>query len=421
MTRFKRILSGGKANIALATISVQIANFAMLFFAKGAMTDEAFAFYITQTAAAGIIGAFATLRLEMLIYKHFARMTIAAILVPFATAILIVGLSLLIMLGLKTWVAAMPDVTYWAGLLMLGIGMSTAADFLLIQKRQLHLMLASRLFQAAGLATIALILAFDVRNMNGTQLLIAQGAVMLTPPLLWLSVYSAGLAREGDAAPYFLRPSRDLLWRSGAISGSTVVNALYVNLPLLIASATQSAAFTADFGLISRFLTGPVRFIRQVFGQPSLAGAFDWAHERGAKTSQLAGMIWRTVGQSASAYAIVGGGICAFLIIAPHSANLRDASMVPWLFIAVMGQSAISPVSQVRTVVGDEGWFLAYDIMRVVILVAALTTLAMTFRFDIVFGIVSCALYLSYLGFIRRRIARMDQKRILNSVAAVEP
>ena len=91
------------------------------------------------------------------------------------------------------------------------------------------------------------------------------------------------------------------------------------------------------------------------------------------------------------------------------------------LFIAVMGQSAISPVSQVRTVVGDEGWFLAYDIMRVVILVAALTTLAMTFRFDIVFGIVSCALYLSYLGFIRRRIARMDQKRILNSVAAVKP
>ena len=73
MTRFKRILSGGKANIALATISVQIANFAMLFFAKGAMTDEAFAFYITQTAAAGIIGAFATLRLEMLIYKHFAQ------------------------------------------------------------------------------------------------------------------------------------------------------------------------------------------------------------------------------------------------------------------------------------------------------------------------------------------------------------
>ena len=259
MKRILRIAAGGRGFIALATISVQIANFAMLFFAKGAMSDAAFAFYITQTASAGIIGAFATLRLEMLIYKQFGRMTIAAILVPLAVAALVVGVAVPILMAIEHWLNIMPDTSYWAGLLMLGIGISTASDFLFIQKKKLRFMLASRLCQAVGLAAIALVLAQRLLELTGTQLLMAQGVVMLMPPLVWLFAYAVTLWQQGDAAPYFIRPTRDLLWRSGAISTATIVNAVYVNLPILIASASQSVAFTADFGLVSRFLTAPLR------------------------------------------------------------------------------------------------------------------------------------------------------------------
>ena len=128
-------------------------------------------------------------------------------------------------------------------------------------------------------------------------------------------------------------------------------------------------------------------------------------------------MIKRTVIQSATAYAVVGGGICAFLMLAPDVANIRNAAIVPWLFFAVLGQSAISPVSQVRTVVGDEGWFLAYDIMRVVVLVGTLFTLPIVFGFDVVFGVVSCALYVSYLGFIQLRIRKMHGNRTSPPIA----
>lgn len=65
MSRLSRAFSNPRGQLGLASLAVQIASFTMLFFAKVQLTDEGFAFLMTQAALAGIIGSIATFRLAL--------------------------------------------------------------------------------------------------------------------------------------------------------------------------------------------------------------------------------------------------------------------------------------------------------------------------------------------------------------------
>lgn len=403
-----RLMSSRKVKIGIATISVQGANLALLYFAKVLFSDSIFTFYLTQVAFAGIIGAIATMRFELLIYQKLGRMSIAAALMPFAFAVIVTVISIPLVIALRRLGINLPEISPWALLLLLSIGISTATDFLFVQARQITLLLLSRMCQAIGLASIAGMLLFQIGLTDPETLLLVQGLAMSLPVLIWILFYFAKYLSAECRQPVMLIPEIQLWQRSFFLTSSTGVNAVYINIPILLSAATQSASFTADLGLILRFLTGPVTFVRQIYGQLFLASALEWSKSVGKKTIVLRKMITKVRNKAGISYIILSIPIVLFLIIGRNHSNIQHIEILPWLYITSLSQSLINPISQVRSVLEDEKNFLFFDTFRMLILFLTLYLLPSYLGFEIVFGTISCSLYLAYGLFISKRVNEFE-------------
>lgn len=168
-------LKGNKAKLGLATALIQAANFAILVVAKVQISVDDFAFLLTQLAVAGIVGAVATLRFEVLIFQAHGRMTYAAAYIAMAAAAVVVGVfvaatSLLAASGfdrLVTSAFAIP--------MMLGLGLSAAQSFLFIQVGEMTRLLMTRACQAAALGLLTAALILDLWEMQGEDVLLLIG------------------------------------------------------------------------------------------------------------------------------------------------------------------------------------------------------------------------------------------------------
>lgn len=401
-----RRLRGDQAKLGYASILIQVANFAVLLIAKAQISADEFAFLLTQLAIAGIVGAIATMRFEILIYQKVGRLTRAAALVPLAAAVGVIALAYLAAGIAALWGGDGTTLSLLSIPMMLGLGLSLAQSFLFVQVKRINLLLASRGCQAIGLSLLTAVMAAGLWDLSGRAVLLTTGICYMVPALFWSAYHLAGFKPEPNDPPSLFIPEWSLIKRSLSLTVSTGVNAFYVNLPLLFAAATQTTSFVADFGLILRCFTAPVTFIRQVFGQLFLAEAIGWSTAPVRNPAILRRMVTKTILRSVGLYLLLAPFLAAILYFNLDALRITNFHIIPYLALAVLGQCAINPVSQVRIPLSDERAFLWFDATRLIGLWSGLFILSALVPFELAFGLTALALYASYILFIDRRIAR---------------
>lgn len=401
-----RRFSGTAARLGLASLAVQLSSFTLLFFAKVRLSDDGFAYLMMQSAFAGILGSVATLRLEILIWQHFGRFTIAAVLVPLTTALVFVSLILAAVNSFAAlgWTGFAPSP--WSAALALGLGLGVAQDFLLIQSQRSDLVLASRLTQGVFLMAAAIVVAFNLFPVDGPAILAMQGLSLILPVVAWVFFFIVS-GTNSTRTPTLYVPKSAMIYRSLSLSFSVLVNSIYVNLPLLAAAATQSAAFTADFGLILRLLTGPVTLIRQVFGQIFQARGLVWSTAPNRRIGDLLALMHGTMLKSLVSYLAIALLVVLGLYFAKDFARIEHPELAWILLVAVAAQSVVIPVASIRTILKDEQAYVFVDVLRCATLGAALL-LPWGVGFAACFGLTSCILYISYYFFMRVRMKRLN-------------
>lgn len=401
-----RRLKGDQAKLGYASILIQVANFAVLLLAKAQISASDFVFLLTQLAIAGMIGAIATMRLEILIYQKFAKMTYAAAVMPIAASLAMIAI---LYLGVDAIAALGFDALSLSALsipMMLGLGLSIVLSFLVIQVKQINLLLISRACQAMALGLLTAVLAIGASGINGPTVLMYIGICYLVPATCVLVYFLARFTPDGtDPSPLFL-PSWSIFQRAVSLTISTGVNSVYTNLPLLIAAATEPAGFVADFGLILRCFTAPVTFIRQVIGQLYMASAIAWSTSPGRTSKNLYRLSVKAMTQSVVLYLMTAPFLVAVLFFNTEALNITHFYIAPYLGLAALGQCAITIISQVRIPLSDEKAFMLFDFARLAGLALALTLLATLIPFEMAFCLTTMSLYTFFLFFIRSRIAR---------------
>lgn len=406
MRGLMRRLKSDRAQLGVASALIQVANFAVLLLAKTSVSDSEFSLILTQLALAGIVGAVASMRLEILVYQDYGRMTFAAILVPtfavvISTAFCFASYGLIHVFGFESLVLSAAGIP-----MMLGLGLSTIQSFLFIQVKQMILLLISRACQAVCLGVLMLALVFGIGDLDGTSILLLIGVCYLVPAVILMAyfLWTLETSQQDPASVYF--PRRSLLLRSLSLTLSTGINSIYVNLPLLAAAATQTSSFVADFGLILRCFTAPVTFIRQVVGQLFLADAIMWSIKPSRSKKELLKLVSKTMILSVGLYLVASIFLFGVLYFNTEVLKITHLSIAPFLFVAVLGQCAINPISQVRIPLRDERAFLYFDGARLGFFALGLYLLSEWVPYATAFSISALTLYLSYIFFIRIRISR---------------
>lgn len=403
--KLKRYLTDRRAKLTLASILIQLANFAVLLSAKTAMSNADFAFLLTQLAFAGILGAVSSLRFEVLVYQSHGRMVYAATMIPVtatfaAITIVFVGVEILNLMGLEPLslsLLAIPMIT--------GLSLSAIQNFLLVQVKEMNALLASRAVQAVGLGLLTIVQLLADWTLEGQTILLLVGLCYTLPAAASLVLFLIRSRQQSEDPPVLYLPDFEMFKRSLSLTISTGINSIYVNLPLLAASTTQSASFVADFGLIMRAVTAPVTLIGQVIGRLFLADALHWSLTPGRSAATLKHMISRAIKQSVGAYLITAPSLVSVLYLARENLNISHMDLAAFLFLAAIGQSAVNPVVQVRIALGDERAFLMLDAARLVVLAVGLYGLALVLPFEMAFTGTALVLYLSYIAFIYNRVS----------------
>jgi hypothetical protein len=402
----KRLLTDDRAKLALASALIQVANFLVLLAAKSNATDEQFAFLLTQLAIAGIVGAICSMRLEVLVYQTQKAMTRAALFLPVAAAAIVTGLSF----GVYGIVSAIwqdaPVMSFVTIPMMMGLGISAVQNFVFVQVQRLNLLLAARLAQTFALLLLMISLVGNWWSLSGSEILFMIGMAYLVPAAISLLLYAKELPAKGTEHPAFFLPDWMMLKRSLSLTVSTGVNAVYVNLPLLAAAATQSPSFVADFGLIMRAFTAPTTLIGQVIGRLFLAEAMRWSIKPNRTAKALTRPISRTIVQSVGLYILSTPVLIGLFYLYRDALSFSHLGIAPYLFMAGLCQCAVNPISQVRLALTDERAFLLFDVMRLFALMVGVYGLATLIPFEIAFSMTAVTLYVMYIGFIFLRVSR---------------
>ena len=385
---------------------IQGANLAVLLLAKTAVSDDNFAYLLTNLAFAGIIGSIASMRLEVLVFQEHQQITYAAILMPVVALISIVAISFLVNTVVTIAGTSHLLLSPAAGPMMLGLGLSTILTFLFVQKNQTSSILAMRTAQTASLAVLMITILAKPAKLEGSTILLFIGISYAAPAITWLVYQLSQTQSKPISHGIIYLPKREMIKRSLMLTISTGLNSIYVNLPLLVASATQSTTFVSDFGLIMRMFTAPITLIFQVIGRLFLAEAIRWSINPVRATDALSKLIKQAVLQSVGLYLLVAPILFGILYIYREPLSLTHIEIAPFLFLAAIGQCAINPVSQVRIALGDERTFLIFDTLRLVLLAASLILLSRSIPYEFTFATTALTLYTSYIFFIRSRVTR---------------
>lgn len=404
--RLSRYLTDDRAKLALASALIQLANFVVLLVAKTAIPDADFAFLLTQLALAGIIGAIASMRFEVLVYQAHGRMTYAAILIPiFASAAVIgatfVAVELINAVGQQSLTLSALSIP-----MMAGLALSAIQNFAFVQVKRLNALLAARAAQTGALVLVTLAIAWGAWTPTGAEILFVAGLGYAIPSVIWLTLFILQTEPQQDDPSALYLPDLKTFGRAISLTISTGVNSVYVNLPLLVAASTQSASFVADFGLILRAFTAPITLIGQVIGRLFLADALRWSTGTEQSTAALSRMILRAMVQSVGCYLLISPILIGLLYFYRDQLNITHIELAGFLFFAALGQCAVNPVSQVRIPLGDERAFLMLDTTRLFALALGLYGLMTIVPFELAFTSMAMVLYLSYIAFILLRVSR---------------
>ncbi|MEM5469867.1 MAG: hypothetical protein ACSHWZ_18740 [Sulfitobacter sp.] len=402
----KRILADDRAKLAFASAIVQVTNFLFLLLARIIISDEDFAIVLTQLAIAGIIGAIASLRLEVLMYQAHGCVTRSSILAPILAIAVVIALNYAgFFLAALIWNKS-PPLSPIVVPFLLGIALSAVLNFALVQAQRLNLLVAVRSAQCAMLTLLMAFLGTRWWTPSGSELLIAMGLSYLLPSLVLVVRFIAQVPTNNSDFPVCTIPDWVMIRRSISLTFSTGVNSIYVNLPLLAAAATQNASFISDFGLIMRAVNAPITLIGQVTGRLFLASAMHWSIAPERVSSALSGMVWRAMAQSLGLYLLITPVLIGVFYFYREPLNFTNLGIVPYLFLAGLGQCVINSVAQVRTPLHDERAFLMFDSARLLVLTIGLYGGGRMLPFEIAFGGTSLLLYTSYIPFIFLRVAR---------------
>jgi hypothetical protein len=404
--KLRRYLTDERAKLTLASTLIQLANFGVLLVAKTAMPDADFAFLLTQLAIAGILGAITSLRFEVLVYQAHGRMIYAATLIPvaatfFTIALSFVGVEILNLMRLEP-LSLSPLVIP----MIAGLSLSAILNFTLVQVKEMNALLTSRAAQAVALLLLTIALPFANWTPSGQMILLLVGLGYALPAAVSMGLFLIRSRPRNNDPPMLYLPDFGLIKRALSLTVSTGVNSIYVNLPVLAASASQSATFVADFGLIMRAFTAPITLIGQVIGRLFLAEALRWSLTPERSAATLKRLISRAMQQSVGTYLVMAPLLVGMLYLARGKLNISHMDLAAFLFFAAIGQSAVNPVVQVRIALGDERAFLILDAVRLVALAVGLYGLALVVPFEMAFTGTALVLYLSYIAFIYMRVSR---------------
>lgn len=402
-----RFLTNDKAKLGLASVLIQVANFIVLLQAKMTISDAEFALVLTQLAIAGIIGATASMRFEILIFQELQRMCFAVVLTPIAAIFVVVSLIFAVCEFIFPFPAQHLSLTPLAIPMMVGLALGTVLTFVFVQAQQLSLLLATRATQAGALGLLVVLVASGSWLPTGQEILFFIGMSYALPSIFWIVYFLVRLAADSAASSFPLyKPEWVMLRRSLSLTFSTAVNSVYVNIPLLAAAATQNASYVADFGLILRSLTAPTTLIAQVNGRLFLKEAINWSILQGRRTAVLSRLIANTMIQCAGVYLIITPVLISLLYTYRVPLNLNHFEIAPYLILATLGQCVINPISQVRIALGDEKTFLIFDTLRLIVLTISLYMLSSFIPFELAFGTAALTLYGTYIAFIFFRVSK---------------
>lgn len=382
--------------MAFGSLLFQGASFLTLLILKPSLHPGEFAFFITQLSWASILGSVATLRLEIMLFQergYVDKQSLCSILI-FSIAILaIIGLGANVVLAAVGSSTSLPMMSI---LLAFGFGLMEAQSFLCVQMQRLFELVVTRAMQAGALIVTALF-AWHGLPYNFVFTFYAVGVAL--PLLVW-----CGVAIWRSAGSLTIHVPAPAIWaRSIVLTLSTLVNTVYVNAPIVLASATQSPNFVADFGFVMRLLTGPITLIRQAYGHTYLAEAFRIEREGSSFPEPLWRLTKKAMWRSFATYiAILAAGIILLLALYKFF-QIENPFMIFILSFATIGQTCVNTVTSIRTPIKKEKEFFLFDTARLVILTASLG-LVTSINFDVIFSIVSSSIYVCYILFIRSQI-----------------
>lgn len=392
--------------LTVASALIQFVNFALLLIAKVSLSDEGFTFLLSQLAISGVIGAVASMRLEVLLFQEHKKIVRASLVVPFAAIVLFCIFSyalseIAILSGLR-----LGDLSILAVPMILGLALSEVQSFIFVQIRRLNLLLKVRMIQAALMVGVISVLLSGLWRSTEQGLLFAIGVCYALPALVFHIRFALSIERNDADPPLLYAPAFSVLKKAASLSFSTGLTSVAVNLPVLAATATQSPSFAADFGLIRRAFTAPVTLIAAVFGRLFLADAMRWAISENRSVKDLRRSIIFCMTQSALIYSALALVLSGVLFVFREPLNLTNFHIAMYLFVASLFQSVVNPISRVRTALDDEGIFLAFDIVRLVILCVGLFGLSMLIPFEQAFGFTAVLTYALMIWLVFYRVRR---------------
>lgn len=403
---FKRFRQKSKAHLSIGISSalIQGATFFLIYVFKSELNETNFVYVITQLSWAGIIASIAGLRLEILLFQSLGTITRGVVIVPFVAVVL----TVLVVSAFDYAVAAalvhppflLVD-TIWV---CMGLAFQEIQGFFCVQQGKWKSLLVTRAAQALALTGFSLLLILEIIDTDGAFALRSYGLMLILPSLVWLGFFYSSTPRSPMGA---LRTSLGTaIFRRGTIlSGSVLVNALYVNVPVLVASFTQTVSFAADFGFILKILTGPVTLIRQVFGQIFMARCLAIDFSASNAMQLVRSYMTRTVFRSAAAYLLIMTVLIPLLVVFKDRAKIENISMVFVLVLAVAAQCMVNPIASMRILFQGELEFFLIDILRSMILTGVLFV-PLNIDYSIKFTIISTCLYFWYLAYSYRRLRR---------------
>jgi hypothetical protein len=353
---------------------------------------------------AGIVGAICSMRLEVLVFQAQSGMSRAAILVP-AAAIAVVTSIIYLGFGIAAYAGIGAQLSPYAAPMILGLGLSSVQNFAFVQVKKLNKLLVARAAQAAALGLLMIPLGAGWWSPTGLQILFLIGLAYVVPAAVSIIRFTRSLPVSTEPAKAAW-PDWTMFKRSFSLTVSTGVNAVYVNLPLLAAAATQSVSFVGDFGLIMRACTAPTTLISQVIGRMFLADALRWSIQPQRKSSDLLRPMSRTILQCMVLYSLMTPVLIGALYLYREELSFSHFGIAPFLFLAGLGQCAINPIGQVRMALSDERAFLFFDMTRLTALGVGLYLLVAVIPYEMAFGMTSFTLYVLNVAFIFARLSR---------------
>lgn len=394
-----RVLMSRVAAMGIGSLMFQGANLLLILILKGVLDANGFSNIITQIAWASILGSIATFRLELLSFQQRGRFIRADMVFLLTFTVLFLAVMGSAISGGAALLGLSPPIVVVTLFLALGLGLHEAQSFICVQTQRIPQLLLTRFTQATAIVAAGLCGWY---RLEYEWVFLAYAAAVTVPLVIWFGILLIRL----EVGPKWQMLAPATFGRGLYLALSTFTNAVYVNIAVLIAAATQSIMFVAEFGFIMRLLTGPITTIRQAFAHTYLAGALALDIADPATPATLWRITLRAIIRSVSLYMALQVVIMALLFVFADSFQLERPQMAFVLMFATIAQVGVNTVSGVRTVLKSESAFLRYDIVRALVLSAGLSA-PLGLPFSFVFAAISFALYGGYLWFIRRQIQQL--------------